>query len=111
MTNPTSYTIESEDITLVNPIREGYTFEGWIGTDLAEPTIEVTIAKGSIGNRSYAATWTVSTAISTIPNDSKKVNVYNLNGHLIRKYTSASSLKKELPSGIYIVDGKKIVIR
>ena len=27
--NPTSYTVESENITLNNPIREGYTFVGW----------------------------------------------------------------------------------
>ena len=110
MTNPTSYTIESEDITLVNPAREGYTFEGWIGTDLTEPTIEVTIVKGSIGNRSYTATWTISTAISTIVNDSKRVNVYDLSGCLIRRNIPVSSLKKELPVGIYIVDGKKVKI-
>ncbi|MBO5468113.1 MAG: InlB B-repeat-containing protein, partial [Prevotella sp.] len=110
MTNPTSYTIESEDITLVNPAREGYTFEGWIGTDLTEPTIEVTIVKGSIGNRSYTATWTISTAISTIVNDSKRVNVYDLSGCLIRRNIPVSSLKKELPVGIYIVGGKKVKI-
>ena len=109
-TNPTSYTIESEDITLVNPTREGYTFEGWIGTDLAEPSLEVTIAKGSIGNRSYTATWTVSTVIMTIPNDSKKVDVYDLNGRLIRRDIPVLSLKKELPSGIYIIHGKKVTI-
>ena len=110
MTNPTSYTIESEDITLVNPIREGYTFEGWIGTDLTEPTNKVTIVKGSIGNRSYTATWTVSSAISTILSDSKMVNVYDLGGRLIRRNIPVSSLKNELPVGIYIVSGKKVKI-
>ena len=110
MTNPTSYTIESEDITLVNPTREGYTFAGWIGTDLTAPTFEVKIAKGSIGNRSYTATWDVSTAISTIFGDSKKVNVYDLSGRLIRRGIPISSLKNELPVGIYIVGGKKVKI-
>ena len=57
--NPTSYTIESDDITLVNPTRDGYTFAGWIGTDLAEPTMAVTIAQGSTGNRIYTATWNI----------------------------------------------------
>ena len=109
-TNPTSYTIESEDITLVNPTREGYTFEGWIGTDLKEPTFEVTIAKGSIGNRSYTATWTVGTKIRTTGIDSKKVNVYDLHGHILRRSIPVSMLNKELPRGIYIIDGKKLVI-
>ena len=55
--NPTTYTIESAAITLNNPTRTGYTFEGWTGTDLTEPTKTVTIPAGSIGNRSYVATW------------------------------------------------------
>ena len=59
VTNAVSYTIESDAITLNNPIREGYTFAGWTGTDLTEATMEVVIAKGSMGNRSYTATWTV----------------------------------------------------
>ena len=56
--NPTSYTIESSDITLNNPTKTGYTFAGWTGTGLAEATTTVTIAAGSTGNRSYTATWT-----------------------------------------------------
>ena|GEM_PF-2707472 len=55
--NPTSYTIESEAITLNNPTKTGYTFAGWTGTGLAEATTTVTIAAGSTGNRSYTATW------------------------------------------------------
>ena len=55
--NPTTYTIESAAITLNNPTRTGYTFEGWTGTDLTEPTKTVTISAGSFGNRSYTATW------------------------------------------------------
>ena len=57
-TNPANYTIESENITLTNPTREGYTFAGWTGTGLSGATQTVTIAQGSIGNRSYVATWT-----------------------------------------------------
>ena len=56
--NPTSYTIESSAITLNNPTKTGYTFAGWTGTGLAEPTTSVTIAAGSTGDRSYTATWT-----------------------------------------------------
>ena len=57
--NPTEYTIESDAITLVNPTQEGYTFMGWTGTDLEGVQMDVTIAKGSIGNRTYTAVWNV----------------------------------------------------
>jgi len=57
--NPTSYTIESSAITLNNPTKTGYTFAGWTGTGLAEPTTSVTIAAGSTGDKAYTATWQV----------------------------------------------------
>ena len=56
--NPETYTVESEDFTLNNPVKEGYTFAGWIGTDLNNATMVVTITQGSSGNRGYTATWT-----------------------------------------------------
>ena len=59
VTNATTYTIESQPITLNAPIREGYTFAGWTGTGLNEATTSVIIATGSTENRSYMATWTV----------------------------------------------------
>ena len=59
--NPTSYTVESEDITLTNPTRTGYGFTGWTGTGLDGATSTVTIAHGSTGDRSYTATWTPNT--------------------------------------------------
>ncbi len=55
--NPVSYTIESDDITLINPTKEGYHFAGWSGTDLTGRQTSVTIVSGSIGNRSYTANW------------------------------------------------------
>lgn len=59
VTNPTSYTVESEPITLNNPTRGGYTFAGWTGTGLTAATQTVTIPKGSTGNRAYTAAWRV----------------------------------------------------
>ena len=67
ITNPTTYTIETENITLNNPSRVGYKFKGWTGTDLTEQngegqtvdklTDKVIIPKGSIGDRHYIANW------------------------------------------------------
>ena len=56
-TNPQTYNVETQNITLNNPVREGYTFKGWTGTGLTEATKTVTISKGSTGNRTYTANW------------------------------------------------------
>ncbi len=48
--NPVSYTVESETITLADPVRDGYDFAGWLPTN--------TILSGSIGDKTFTATWT-----------------------------------------------------
>ena len=55
----TSYNIESDSFVLLIPTRTGYTFTGWTGTDLSSLSKNVTINKGTIGNRSYTANWTI----------------------------------------------------
>lgn len=58
--NPTEYTIESSAITLINPTKAGYSFDGWSGTDLTgSNNMSVTIASGSTGHRTYTAHWDV----------------------------------------------------
>lgn len=58
--NPSGYSIETETFTLKNPIRDGYSFTGWSGTDLTGTENQnVTIQKGSIGNKIYTANWSV----------------------------------------------------
>lgn len=56
-TNPDFYTIESGEIILNAPIRDGYTFVGWTGTGLTEPSLVVKIPAGSAGEREYTAVW------------------------------------------------------
>ena len=56
--NPTTYTIESEDIVLNNPVRDAYYFAGWTGSNGTVPQLEVTIPSGTTGNKSYIANWT-----------------------------------------------------
>ena len=58
-TNNTTYTIETDTFTLVNPTRKGYEFTGWTGTGLDAKTMTVTISKGSLGERSYDANWEI----------------------------------------------------
>ena len=64
--NPAEYTIESEDIVLVNPTADGYEFTGWTGTELDGKTMTVVIPAGSIGNREYTATWRPTDPIALI---------------------------------------------
>lgn len=59
-TNPAVYTVDSGDILLNNPTKEGYDFIGWTGTDLTgDGHVAVTIPSGSTGNRSYTAQYTI----------------------------------------------------
>lgn len=55
--NPTKYNLFTETFTLNNPIKEGYDFIGWTGTDLNEPKLQVTICKGSSGDLEFTANY------------------------------------------------------
>lgn len=54
---PAYYTILTPTFTLQKPDKVGFDFEGYTGTDLKEPTLDVAITKGSTGDRSYKANW------------------------------------------------------
>ena len=118
--NPTTYTIVSGDITLTTPTREGYTFTGWTGTDLTEPTMTVTIASGSTGDRQYTATWTMTWAnvkaalqagqSVTLANDVTRVNseciepsgtvTLDLNGNTIDGGTTQTNPLFRIDNGV-----------
>ena len=55
--NPSKFTVESENIVLNYPVKEGYSFIGWTGTGLDEITKDVTIYKGEIGNKQFVANY------------------------------------------------------
>ena len=55
--NPAKYNIETNTFTLNNPTREGYEFEGWIGSNGNTAQMSVSIEKGSTGDKTYTATW------------------------------------------------------
>ena len=63
--HPTTYNIESANFTLVNPTRTGYTFAGWTGSNGSTPQISVSIARGSTGDRTYTANWSVNQYTAT----------------------------------------------
>ena len=88
VSNPTTYTMFSEDITLNNPTRDGYVFLGWYNGD----TKVEKIVKGSTGNLTLVAKWEV------------------VNGHKVVFKAGAGEFSdgtSELV--IYVVDGGELV--
>jgi uncharacterized repeat protein (TIGR02543 family) len=58
--NPTTYTIVSEDITLIAPVKDEYKFDGWFtDADLAvgHKVNGVAISTGTIGDKTFYAKW------------------------------------------------------
>ena len=55
--NPSTYTVTDESFTLVAPTKEGYEFLGWTYEGQEVPQLEVTIEKGSVGNKEFTANW------------------------------------------------------
>ena len=51
------YTMTDEDFELPTPTRNGYEFVGWTGEGITTPQTDVTIPKGSTGNKAYTANW------------------------------------------------------
>ena len=58
--NPVTYTIETATITLQNPTRTGYTFDGWFDATTDGNKVE-SIAQGSSGAKTFYARWSLVT--------------------------------------------------
>ena len=71
--NPVNYTVETENFTLNNPEKLGYTFIGWTGSNGETAEKEVTIEKGSTGNKEYIANWKTNT------DTPYKISIYKMN--------------------------------
>ena len=64
--NPDKYSVLTDTFTLIKPVKSGYTFLGWTGSNGTNPQEEVTIAKGSTGNKNYKANWRAKTDIKYV---------------------------------------------
>ncbi len=53
--------LTSEEVSIPNPVREGYTFTGWLDLSSDQsnqvPVKDLVLLKETIGNKSYIATW------------------------------------------------------
>lgn len=57
--NPISYSVKQDDFKLKNPEKRLYKFIGWTGSNGDVPQLDVTIEKGSTGNKSYKANYNI----------------------------------------------------
>ena len=67
-TNPTTYDVNTPDITLSAPVKAGRRFVGWTGTGLSGtlPHLQTVIPQGSVGDRTYLAHWAYLFASDTV---------------------------------------------
>jgi uncharacterized repeat protein (TIGR02543 family) len=56
--NPATYTVETETIILVDPVRDGYVFDGWYNSPDFSGSRILQIEKGSTGSITLYAKWT-----------------------------------------------------
>ncbi|MBQ8360751.1 MAG: leucine-rich repeat protein [Bacteroidaceae bacterium] len=82
------------------PVKEGYIFSGWSEIPETMPAEDVEVS----GN--FEAD-----GIEKIFADKQKVDVYTLQGVKIKEQIEVERLEEELPEGIYIVDGQKVVVK
>lgn len=81
----------------------GYIFEGWNDIPATMPAHDISI---------YGTLKAVPpTHIGSLPSYDRPVDVYNLQGMLIRRNILPKQLAKELPAGMYIVSGRLTIIR
>ena len=79
--NPSTYTVESGLITLENPTKDGYTFNGWAPTH--------NIPAGSTGDKAFTATWSAPIAYNITyvmnggTNDASNPSTYTVESGLI----------------------------
>lgn len=82
------------------PTKIGFTFCGWNNLPETMPAYDVTVE----------AMFEIVTGINNISKE-KKYTVYDLMGVKLAESISIEDIKRMLPTGIYIIDGKKVYIR
>ena len=83
-TNPSAYTVESDDIVLAAPSKKGYTFKGWF--DNNDNSVEK-ISHGSFGNIVLNARWTANDYTITFNGNNGTVNPTSLSVTFDKEYT------------------------
>ncbi len=91
--NPAGYNVESEDITLAEPTKTGYSFTGWTYDGQTEPTKSVIIPKGSMGDKAYTANWQINQYTITFD-----TNGGSAVGSITQDYGTAVTAPENIPT-------------
>lgn len=86
--NPACYNIETPTFILNNPIKQGYRFIGWTGSNGTVPESIATINSGTTGDLSFTANWEADEVTVTV-----KHYVMDVNGVFPKTPTRSNSLK------------------
>jgi uncharacterized repeat protein (TIGR02543 family) len=84
--NPTAYNITSSAIILEDPVRSGYTFDGWYSSSSFSGAVVTTIPSGSTGDKVFWAKWTL-TSYSITYNLNNGTNGSNPSSYSITSQT------------------------
>ena len=87
---------------IADPEKEGYKFSGWEGLPETMPAHDVEIH----------GTMLIDTGLEAIMADSEDglASVYTLQGILVKENIPIENLEEELPRGIYLINGHKVMI-
>ena len=66
-------------------------------------------SQGIIGDSLITAN--ITTGIWSVMDNREFVDVYNLQGGVVARRMPVKDLKKRLPRGVYIIEGRKVVIK
>ena len=91
---------EKEGSMFIQNLRQIHPFEAYMTSTAGTRSIGI-----------FDGMTTAIRGIEEIDNVQQTLKVYNLNGQCIKTGQSMESLKHELPSGIYIIKGQKIIIK
>ena len=88
----TSYNVNTETFTLPTPTKTGYKFTGWTGSNGSTPQTSVSIAKGSTGNKSYTANWTINSYTLTVNPNGGSWNGSSSSQNIAQNYNTTKSI-------------------
>ena len=80
--NPASYTVENDTITLADPSKTGHDFKGWYtDASFTEASKVTEIAKGTIGDQTFYAKWEAASYNVTLNTNAGTINSGNVGSY------------------------------
>ena len=92
MSGRASYNVNTDTFTLPIPTKTGYTFTGWTGSNGTTPQKNVTISKGSTGNKSYTANWSINSYTLTVNPNGGLWNGSSSSQNIAQNYNTIKSI-------------------